>query len=297
LPLQANGISSVLYDSLSVLHALWKKTDVLLILGVSGAVILPFARFIRPRARILCNIDGLEWRRAKWGKWAARFLKWSEKIAVKYADHIIADNGVIQKYVAEEYDIKASLIAYGGDHAVLSSSTTESDEVSSSYALALCRIEPENNVHLILEGCSRARMPLKFIGNWNNSDYGIQLRRRYEDDPHIEIVDPIYDLHELYRYRSNCTVYIHGHSAGGTNPSLVEMMHFCKPIIAFDCSYNRASTDNLALYFSDAKTLSTLLERPLDQSALQANKLRELARQRYTWQGVKSGYEALIYKY
>ena len=297
LPLSANGISSIFYDSLSVLHALWKKTDVLLILGVSGAVIFPIARLVRPRARILCNIDGLEWRRAKWGTWAARFLKWSEKIAVKYADRIITDNEVIQKYVKDEYSKEASLIAYGGDHAVLGSSTTETSEVSSSFALALCRIEPENNVHLILEGCSAARMPVKFIGNWSNSDYGTQLRRRYEDNPFIEILDPVYDLHELYRYRSNCAVYIHGHSAGGTNPSLVEMMHFCKPIIAFDCSYNRASTNNLALYFRDAKDLSKLLEKPLDQSTVQAEKLQDLARERYTWQVIKSAYEALIYDY
>lgn len=296
IPLAANGISSIPYDMVSVLHAVIKRTDVLLILGVSGSLILPLVRLISPKTRIICNIDGLEWRRAKWGKWASRFLKFCERIAVKYAHEIIADNQAIQEYVAQEYGVSAHLIAYGGDHAVASKNQVKERATSSPYAFALCRIEPENNVHLIIEGCAQAQMPLKFIGNWNNSDYARNLREQYSNNTLIELIDPIYEIDVLYQYRANCSLYLHGHSAGGTNPSLVEMMHFGKPILAFDCGYNRASTQNQALFFTDAETLATLLSQDSSQAEVQGMALKKIAQERYTWSAVKRDYESLIYQ-
>jgi len=296
IPLAANGVSSIPYDILSVLHAVIKRTDVLLILGVSGSTILPFVRLFSPKTRIVCNIDGLEWRRAKWGKWASRFLKLCEKIAVKYSHEIIADNQAIQEYVAQEYGVSAHLIAYGGDHAVAGKSQEADTPADSPYAFALCRIEPENNVHLIIEGCAQAQVPLKFIGNWNNSDYGRTLRERYSNHKLIELIDPIYDINTLYRYRANCSLYLHGHSAGGTNPSLVEMMHFGKPILAFDCDYNRASTENQALFFTDADTLASLLSQDPSVTSERGEALKKIAQERYTWSAVKRDYESLIYQ-
>lgn len=283
IPFKANGPQSIIYDIASLIHALFKRPDVVLILGVSGCVFLPFFRFCS-KSKVVTNIDGLEWRRHKWGKWAKSFLKYSEKLAVKNSDVVISDNQAIADYVREEYGVKSSVIAYGGDHAVGTDMLSSDD----GFALALCRIEPENNVEMILNAFSQTKKSLKFIGNWNNSDFGREMKAEYSLFDNIEIIDPIYDIEKLSVLRKSCSFYVHGHSAGGTNPSLVEMMHFAKPIMCFDCNYNRASTENMASFFSDSVDLVTNINTEQDFDNGQT--MLEIAQRRYTWDIVRKQY-------
>ncbi|MBB1372610.1 DUF1972 domain-containing protein [Pseudoalteromonas sp. SR45-4] len=284
IPLNANGVQSIPYDLWSIFHAAFvKKSDNLLILGVSGALCLPLIRLFS-KANIVTNIDGLEWKRDKWNVWAKRFLKLSEKIAVKYSDVIVADNKGIADYVKQEYGVDSEVIAYGGDHAIVKDLITSDD----GYALALCRIEPENNVELILESFSKTNKSLKFIGNWNNSEFGCLMKSKYQQYSNIEIIDPIYEIETLFDIRQKCSFYVHGHSAGGTNPSLVEMMHFGKPIFAYDCNYNRASTEDRAQFFESTDALVKLINSPV--SVENASNMKEIAKRRYTWQIVKQQY-------
>jgi glycosyltransferase involved in cell wall biosynthesis len=283
IPLNANGILSIPYDIWSLFHAAFNKSENILLLGVSGAICLPFIRLFCNQ-KIVTNIDGLEWRRDKWGYFAKKFLKFSEKIAIKYSDVIVADNQGIADYVQSEYGYASEVIAYGGDHAVISELNL-SDE---GYALALCRIEPENNVKMILESFSKTNKKLKFIGNWDNSEFGRQMKAKYQDYENIDIVEPVYQLEKLFELRQKCSFYVHGHSAGGTNPSLVEMMHFNKNILAFDCNYNRASTEERADFFSTVEGLIQLIKQ--ENSISNANSMKEIAQRRYTWQIVKQQY-------
>ena len=289
LPFRANGIQSVLYDIASLFLCVFKRYDSILILGVSGCLFLPFFRLLS-KAKIITNIDGLEWKRDKWNKFAQMFLKLSETIAVKYSDVVIADNQAIGDYVVKEYGKKNEIIAYGGDHALVD------DEVGlmGDYFLSVCRIEPENNVHIILEAFSCLKEKIIFVGNWDSSAYGLDLKERYSKFNNIEILDPIYDVKELYHLRSHCIGYIHGHSAGGTNPSLVEIMHFSKPVFSFDCSFNRYSTENSSYYFSDVDSLtSEVISFDFADSGLKmGSTLKEIALRRYTWEVVKNQYES-----
>ena len=114
LPLKANGVGSVLYDMLGILDAL-KYADTLLILGVGGCPLLPFLRLFGCRRRIVCNIDGIEWRRAKWSGPAKRYLRFAERCAVKYSDAVVGDNQVIVDYVENTYHRRCELIEYGAD--------------------------------------------------------------------------------------------------------------------------------------------------------------------------------------
>ena len=114
------------------------------------------------------------------------------------------------------------------------------------------------------------------------------MRAKYQKFINIEIIDPIYDTKTLFDIRQNCSFYVHGHSAGGTNPSLVEMMHFRKAIFAFDCNYNRASTEDSAQFFANTDELVKLIDSPI--SFENANHMKEIAERRYTWQIVKNQY-------
>ncbi|MBL7473736.1 DUF1972 domain-containing protein [Robertkochia sediminum] len=263
IPLKANGIQSIPYDIIAFLRS-FRTADTLLVLGVSGCIVLPLVKMISGK-RIVTNIDGLEWKRAKWGNLARKFLKFSERLAVKYSDVVIADNKVIQDHVWEQYGKKSALIAYGGDHVkrqeVNAMALKEYPFLQAPYFFKVCRIEPENNIHIVLEAFKGLEdKPLVIVGNWNNSEYGKNLKVTYGTVSNITLLDPIYDQEKLDVLRSNAHAYIHGHSAGGTNPSLVEAMYLELPIIAFDVAYNRESTSNKAIYFKDAAELKELVD-------------------------------------
>lgn len=215
------------------------------------------------------------------------------KIAVQYSDVVITDNEAISEYVFNEYNKDSRVIAYGGDHAWLNTEDVfTTRNYKSDYYLSVCRIEPENNVELILKTFSKLKYKIKFIGNWNGSEFGKKLRLHYSNYPNIEMIDPIYDLQQLFHLRNNCIGYIHGHSAGGTNPSLVEAMHFSKPIFAYDCKFNRYTTENEACYFSNESDLAEKIIMHCELSlGVSGTKMKEIANQKYTWRRIAEMYE------
>lgn len=293
VPLSANGVQSVVYDIVSMCRAL-KGYDVLLVLGVSGCLFLPIVKLFS-KSKVVVNIDGLEHRRKKWGSVARWFLRLSERMAVRWADVVVADNKGIQDYVAETYGVDAEMIAYGGDHALRVVDEKREGEILreydvevGEYGVSICRIEPENNCHITLEAFARCGRKLVFVGNWRKSHYGFALREKYRACENIVFVDALYDLDVLYVLRKNAGWYMHGHSAGGTNPSLVEAMFFGRPIIAYDVVYNRETTMGCAVYFKSVGDICRLLDEQLDGEVL-----REVAEERYKWEYIAKAYERL----
>lgn len=292
LPISANGIWSIPYDIFSLMKAWMNRSDTLLILGVSGAIALPVVKLFS-KARIITNIDGVEWRREKWRGLARWFLRISERFAVKHSDIVIADNDAIADYVRETYGASPTVIAYGGDHALLACAASEHDiPLPENYAFAVCRIEPENNIHVILEAFSaKSDFPLVIVGNWSNSIYGRELKSRFDNIPHLFLLNPIYDAGTLKHLRSHARSFVHGHSAGGTNPSLVEAMHFGRNILMFDCSFNRCTTENNGTFFKDVPSLrqsiDALKTTSDDETGL---RLKEVAERRYTWSKIAQSY-------
>lgn len=294
--LHANGIQSIPYDIVSIWRSIRQRSDIILILGVSGAIVLPLIRLIS-KAKIITNIDGIEWRRDKWKGLAKHFLHFSEYLAVRFSDEVVADNGAISEYVADSYKIVPHVIAYGGDHAIKAlAKPIPTGLPQQDYAFSVCRIEPENNVHEIL--AAFAELPqqnLIFVGNWGKSSYGIQLRQKYANHANINLCEPIYDLGILKSLRAQAKMYIHGHSAGGTNPSLVEAMHFGIPIFAFDCNFNRSTTENRASYFSSSNALIALIQEfNKNPEANSGSEMQEIAQRRYTWDIVARQYLSLM---
>lgn len=300
LPFDANGIQSIIYDSLSILHALF-KTDVMLVLGVAGAWLFPFVRLFTSK-KIIVSIDGIEWKRDKWSKLAKWYLWWAEGLAVKYSHIDISDNESIQDYTAQRYGSLSQIIEYGADHTLKVKPTAEDKRLypflKKSYAFKVCRIEPENSVHVILEAFQEMpKYTLVIVGNWNINEYGKALKSKYSYCSNLILLDPIYDQQKLDVLRSNAMVYVHGHSAGGTNPSLVEAMYLGLPVIAFGVSYNRTTTGHKALYFSTKNELIQLVENTSVRSLNALSKvMKTIADQRYTWKIVADKYDFLVKK-
>ena len=157
------------------------------------------------------------------------------------------------------------------------------------YAVSVCRIEPENNCHLTLEAALQSQMPLIFIGNWQYSEYSRMLYEKYNGAANIRLFNAIYDIDVLYALRSSAAMYIHGHSAGGTNPSLVEAMFFDVPIVAYDVVYNRETTAGLIPYYANAEQLADIMRNGMELRA----EVGEYARRHYTWQHIVEQYIAL----
>lgn len=294
----ANGAESILYDFDGMRRSL--GADVMLILGVSGCLFLPYIRR-RFKGKIITNIDGLEWKRDKWNWFARRLLKFSERMAVRCSDVIIGDNRGITDYVASEYRAAAKkrveLIAYGGDHAakVCDGSLYESYPFCKKpYAVTVCRIEPENNIHVILEAFSHLPgRQLVAVGNWQNSAYGRKLKEAFSVFGNLHLLEPVYEPHTVNWLRSNAALYVHGHSAGGTNPSLVEAMNLALPVLAFDCVYNRATTEDKAFYWKTADDIARIIIEESEHFPEIAAAMAETGERLYTWERIAGQYNAL----
>ena len=298
IPISANGISSIFYDLISMI--LVCRTDsVKLILGVSGCVFLPILRVIS-KGPFVVNIDGLEWRRAKWSFIARHFLKLSEAIAVRFADVVVVDNIVLSKYVDDVYRRSSVMISYGGNHCyplpISDALRSQYSWIDTNYGFKVARIEPENNIEIILAAFSRQNLyKMVIVGNWNDSTFGRRLREKYAHYEMLVLIDAVYNQSILDQMRSNAHFYVHGHSAGGTNPSLVEAMSLGLPIFAYDVNFNRATTFESASYFSDADELLTaVMSSSDDDLKLSGRRMFDLAAKNYDWHIVAKKYRSIF---
>lgn len=192
------------------------------------------------------------------------------------------------------------MIAYGGNHCSARSLSQKTLKkypfLNAKYAFKVCRIEPENNIEIILEAFSKEdSLLLVIIGNWDNSTFGQQMKLKYQDFKNLFLLEPIYNQDILNEIRSNCYLYIHGHSAGGTNPSLVEAMWLGLPIIAYDINYNIETTENKGRYFSNKIDLINQL-KSLNKTeiSIMGVEMKNIAKERYKWSGISEKYARLF---
>lgn len=298
--LDANGWQSIPYDIYSMYLSVKNKHDVLLVLGTSGCLVMPLLKLIG--ATVILNPDGAEWERGKWGRFAKMMLYTFDRIGVRYAKYVVADNKVIYERILKlRSDV--NLIEYGGDNAkkadINKCMLDDLNLVLDKYAFKVCRIVPENNVEMILNVFSRNKRQLVLVGNWGVSDYSRNLKEKYSSFKNINLIGPIYEQDKIDSLRSNCHLYIHGHSVGGTNPSLVEAMNLGLPCIVFNVDYNLETTENSALYFNDEESLSDLIDRYWSDSDFLeglGRKMMSIAKKRYTWKRIIAAYDALFLK-
>jgi rhamnosyltransferase len=285
---------------------------------VLGLRIGPLALFQRANLRrlgitVLINPDGLEWQRAKWNKAIKKYFLWSEKTMVKASDHVVADNPVIQRYMIDKYPElqgKTSCIAYG---ATVPSTLLPFKETRllekfpqlqpHDYYLIVGRFVPENNYELILREykASSSQKPLVIITNVERNAFydALQASTDFESDPRILVVGPQYDQRILTSIRAHALAYLHGHSAGGTNPSLLEALATTSVNVVYDVSFNREVAQDAALYFTnESGSLRVAMAKTEAMSASQRQQMADLAKARiqtdFSWTKIVNQYQALF---
>ncbi|HEX6332914.1 MAG TPA: DUF1972 domain-containing protein, partial [Flavisolibacter sp.] len=227
------------YDRNCIRHAVRYQFDVILVMGYSSSSV--WWRLLPSTATVIYNMDGLEWKRSKYLWPVRRFLKYAEKLAALHAHYHIADSMGIRDHLEKTYGIHAAYIPYGAEITRQEKpGILERMKVApGGYFMLMARMEPENNVHLALEGFGRTNTTKKFIVTGNTGTrYGRRMLRKYSHDSRIIFTGPLFDQDELHTLRANAAVYFHGHSVGGTNPSLLEAMASRVFIAAHDNAFN-----------------------------------------------------------
>lgn len=297
LPWRANGWKSILYDTAGLWRASWQG-GVVLVLGTSATFWLPLLRKLFPQTRYLVNMAGLEWARAKWGKVAKALLRYNEAAAARHAHVFIADNQGLVDYVRQTYGRESELIAYGGDqfiNVVPDLSIFEEFELPQVFDFAMARAQIDNNMEMLLQSYASSGLPLVFVSNWDSTAYGREVRERYGAYRNLHLIGPIYNSPKVKALHSRTRCYVHGHSAGGTNPVLVEAMWAGLPTFAYDVNFNRHTTRGHAFYFGSAEELARLAANtePTELNA-SGRALHETAQREYTWRMIREAYEDII---
>ncbi len=285
LPIPANGIFSLVYDLISILLSL-RTADFILILGTGPGIFMPLFSMMK-RVKFITHIDGAEWLRPKWNFFIRNYLFYSSRLSIKYSDYIIIDNNALLNSVPAKHNLKILNMKYGGDH--LPETSNDESVHFKPFALVICRAEPENNLQLIANAFKKiTHLDLIVISNWSQTRFGRKLVKSYRNSQNILFKDPIYnDPVLMQRFRKQCNIYIHGHSAGGTNPSLVEAMYSGCPVIAYDTAYNKNTTQNLAYYFKTSEELVNHINLlPQTQLLKSGKQMRSYAEKFYTWEKV-----------
>ena len=292
--------ANFIYDFLSMKHALKHDFDIILECGYHSNAPSYYLMNGDKSPVLITNMDGLEWKRSKWNSATRWLILQMEKLAVKKSHILVSDNEGIQKYYERAYNAPSVCIPYGADliNEFHEESLAQYCLSKNEYYLLIARLEPENNIETILSGFDLSgdiQRKMIVLGN-HNTKYGRYLKDKFAHNAQIIFLGAIYDLSILNDLRCYARAYFHGHSVGGTNPSLLEAMASNAYIIAHDNEFNRSVLGDDALYFNSAETVKELIQSPIDTDYVAqaiANNRSKIANQ-YTWEVITDQYEALF---
>jgi glycosyltransferase involved in cell wall biosynthesis len=288
-----------IYDLNCILHSRKQSYDLILQLGYTSSSIWSFLFPSKPL--IVTNMDGLEWKRTKYSYWTRKFLTFAENWAVKRSDYLVADSIGIQSYLKKKYSVTSEFIPYGANEFLI-----PNDRVLLKYGLKkfeydllIARMEPENNIEVILDGVSQSNSEnlCIVIGNYTNK-FGTKLKNKFRGINKIRFLGAIYDLDILNNLRYYSNLYFHGHSVGGTNPSLLEAMASSALICAHKNIFNSAILGEDAYYFSSTLDVTETLQR-VNKNALQQEKITNnlnKIKKDYNWLRINQQYEEFFKK-
>ncbi|MFV0138466.1 DUF1972 domain-containing protein [Empedobacter falsenii] len=285
-----------LYDLNCILDARKRSFDIILQLGYTSSTIWWW--LMPKKAKIVTNMDGLEWKRTKYSKKVQSFLKYAEKLGAIHSDHLISDSLGIKTYLKNKYNKESTYIAYGADvfenpnEALLEKYSISKE----NYSMLIARFEPENNLEMILDGVSKSNRTETFlvIGK-HETEYGEFLKKKYKTFENIKFIGGIYNLEELNNLRYFSRLYFHGHSVGGTNPSLLEAMASNCLICANNNEFNKGVLKENAYYFSDYNDVTQLYQSlAKENEKLKIENNTKAIHEEFSWEIINKKYYDLL---
>ena len=295
--LRTKTLETLSHTALSAVHALSRtRPQVVILFNPANALCLPMLRTAGVPTAVA--FDGLDSNRVKWNWLGRRYFRFAERLSARLADEVVADSMAIGDYIQTTYGRCSTYIPYGAP--LVSRSSERLAEVgltSGRFHLVVSRLEPENNVEMIVRGyvLSRSAMPLAVVGS---VPYASEYRSRVIEvaNSNVRLLGSIWDQELLDQMYAHCTTYLHGHSVGGTNPSLLRAMGAGAPIIAYDVIFNRETAGLAARYFADARGVATAInadELELTAAAKRGQEGQRRAAELYVWDDVARQYEEL----
>ena len=243
--------------------------------------------------KVCCNVDGFEWRRAKWGRLAKGYFKFCECCAVSSGATLVYDALTIKRYYRMKHGRDGALIRYGcEDISIIREQQIDLPEnlIESPFYVVTMRMEPENNIDLIVNAflMSNTEASLVLIGP-TTPFFETNVLPLVAKDSRVKYAGPIYDRTKLLAIRSLALGYVHGHSVGGTNPTLVEACFLERPVLAFDTNFNREVCGANAMYFSDEEQLTKHFDGDVEKYPRPPRLNHE-----YDWQKIVTCYENIM---
>lgn len=294
------ALETLSHTALSTLHAVTRaRPDAAFVFNAANS---PFLPLLRARGiPVALHMDGLEWRRSKWGPRGKAYYRQAEAFGVRTADAIIADAPGIADYYDHQFGVRSELIRYGAP--LLDDASADGiralDLEPGGYHLVVARFEPENHVREIVEGyaASSAVRPLVVVGSAPYAaEYTAAIDAAAAADPRIRLLGGVYDQDLLDALYHHASTYLHGHSVGGTNPSLLRAMGAGTAVIAFDVVFNREVLGERGWYFAGPSEVAQAVDAAEADAAAVAEVGRELrlrAADEFSWEDVTSAYEDL----
>ena len=297
--IDTKSLGTITHTLNSLLHAVRGDYDVLMVFNAGNAPLCIIPRAMRRRVAI--NVDGLEWKRAKWGKAAKLYYQFGEWCATKLGTRIVSDSRAIQAYYESRFHTSSTFIAYGA-HVEGSTDPSILDEYGlepGSYFFVASRLEPENHADLTVEAFEGVDTDKKLViaggANWD-SPYVRKLQERASD--RVNLLGPVYTPGHIRELHAHCFAYVHGNEVGGTNPALLKALGYGNCVLSLDVEFNAEVVGDAALlYKMDAADLRTKMQQLVDAPDL-ARSLGVAAKARvaeaYQWPAVVDDYELLF---
>lgn len=285
-----------IYDYNCIMDSRKRNFDIILQLGYTSNSIWFF--LLPKQPIIITNMDGLEWKRSKYSWPVRQFLKVAEWLAAVSSDYLVADSLGIQSFLKKTYKKDSTYIAYGAypfnspNEELLKEYQVE----KGNYNMIMARFEPENNLDMVLEGVALCedKTPILVVGK-HQTKYGEYLKNKFKAYEHIRFMGGIYNLEHLNSLRYYSNIYFHGHSVGGTNPSLLEAMASQALIAAHNNDFNRGVLKDNAYYFANPEEVKNLLESVIKNDNLQKIKNNYQAIERdFNWEKINGDYLQLF---
>jgi len=280
------------YDLNCILDSRKRDFDVVLQLGYASSSVWRW--FLPSGVKVVTNMDGIEWSRSKYNCALKYFIKKAERWAVRSSDLLVADSPQIMEYFQANYNITSRFIPYGAEILEKPDETVPEhfNLKPDSYYLAISRIQPDNNTEVIIKGFleSGSLLPLLLIGSINHR-YGKYLQSKYKSE-NIRFIGGIFDVNLLNQLRYFSRLYFHGHSSGGTNPSLLEAMASKALICAHDNRFNRLILGSDAFYFNSGHQIADIIRNnpgKIEHSNFARNNVEKI-KDTYQWDLITDSY-------